>query len=616
MDDYPLIADHGLIGDLQTAALVTTDGSIDWFCAPRFDSPSIFGALLDHGRGGRFRVRPTLDVFTTKQLYFPDTAILVTRFLTEAGVGEVVDFMPATISGVATDRHRIVRMVRCVRGRITFELDLSPRFDYGREDHEIHLDDAGVVFRGRSTWMVVHLVREPEDERLAHAHVDEHGDVHAEVTLIAGQMRGLVLETGTAGPARELRVAEVQGLFDDTVAFWKGWLGQSTYSGRWREMLHRSAITLKLMTYAPSGGLVAAPTAALPEQIGGERNWDYRYTWIRDASFSVYALLGMGFKEEAAAFAGWLRDRVHEQTGGGAPLNIMYRVDGSSDLTEEILHHWEGYRGSSPVRIGNGAADQLQLDIYGEAVDSLYFGDQHGLQGGHAGWLKVSDMLDWLCENWDRPEEGIWETRGGRQAFTYGRLMSWVALDRGIRLATKHGRPAPVDRWRLERDAIYNQVMERGWNPARQAFVQHYNTDVLDSSLLRMSTVGFITPNDPMWTSTLEAMDGELVTDSLVYRYDPSASPDGLRGSEGTFSLCTFTYVDSLARAGQLDKARVVFEKMLTYANHVGLYSEEIALTGEQIGNFPQAFTHLALIDAAITLDRQLNLRSAAGSGS
>jgi GH15 family glucan-1,4-alpha-glucosidase len=276
------------------------------------------------------------------------------------------------------------------------------------------------------------------------------------------------------------------------------------------------------------------------------------------------------------------------------------------------LKHWEGYRGSSPVRIGNGAADQLQLDIYGEALDSIYFMDQRGLQAGHGGWLRICELLNWVTDNWDQPEEGIWETRGGRQDFTYGRLMNWVALDRGIRLATSHGRPAPLERWRSERDAIYNQIMERGWSPKRQAFVQHYKTDVLDSSLLRMSTVGFITPSDPMWASTLKAMDGELVTDSLVYRYNPEASPDGLRGSEGTFSLCTFAYVESLARAGQLNKARVTFEKMLTYANHLGLYSEEIALTGEQIGNFPQAFTHLALIDAAITLDRQLDLSTKA----
>jgi pentatricopeptide repeat protein len=611
--DYPLIADHGLIGDLQTAALVATDGSIDWFCAPRFDSPSVFAALLDHSDGGRFRVRPTVEVFTGKQLYLPDTAVLVTRFMTEAGVGEVVDFMPVT-GTVATDRHRIVRMVRCVRGTMTFALDLAPRFDYGRERHETQVTEDGIVFRGSGASMTAHLVREPGDERLAETSVDAAGDVHAELTLTAGQVRGMILETGVAGPPRQFRVAEVERLLRETTAFWEDWLGRSTYTGRWREQLNRSAITLKLMTYAPSGGLVAAPTAALPEQIGGERNWDYRYTWIRDASFSVYALLGMGFTDEAAALMVWMRDRLDEGAGEATPLRIMYRVDGSSDLVEEELAHWEGYRGSRPVRIGNGAADQLQLDIYGEAMDSIFFADQHGLHLGHRGWQKVTEMLDWLSDNWDRPDEGIWETRGGQQDFTYGRLMSWVAFDRGIRLADSLGRPAALERWRGERDAIYNQIMERGWSTRRQAFVQHYDTEVLDSALLRMSTVGFVTPSDPMWHSTLEAMEDELVTDSLVYRYDPSAAPDGLRGSEGTFSLCTFAYVDSLARAGQLDKARVVFEKMLTYANHLGLYSEEIALTGEQIGNFPQAFTHLSLIDAALTLDRQLDQRKRAGA--
>jgi GH15 family glucan-1,4-alpha-glucosidase len=615
MGDYPLIADHGLIGDLQTSALVSTDGSIDWFCAPRFDSPSIFGALLDHQRGGHFRVRPTVEVFTSKQLYFPDTAVLVTRFMTEAGVGEVVDFMPVTTGTVASTRHRLVRMLRCVRGQMTFAVDIAPRFDYGRESHDTHVADDGVVFQGKQTAMTVNLVKEPEDERLARARVDENGDVHAELTLHGGQMRGLVLETGTAGPVRQVRVAEAWRLFDETVRFWESWLAQSTYTGRWREELNRSAITLKLMTYAPSGGLVAAPTAGLPEQVGGERNWDYRYTWVRDASFSVYALLGMGFTGEAAALGRWMRDRIEERAGDGrTPLNIMYRIDGSSDLTEEVLEHWEGYRGSSPVRIGNGAAEQLQLDIYGEALDSFHFADQHGLQAGHRGWLSICTLLDWVADNWDQPEEGIWETRGGRHDFTYGRLMNWVALDRGIRLATSHGRPGSIDTWRRQRDAIYSQVMERGWSPRRQAFVQHYDTEVLDSSLLRMSKVGFIAPNDPMWASTLAAMDDELVTDSLVYRYDPAASPDGLRGSEGTFSLCTFAYVESLARAGQLEKARVTFEKMLTYANHVGLFSEEIALTGEQIGNFPQAFTHLALVDAAITLDRQLDLYPPTGT--
>jgi GH15 family glucan-1,4-alpha-glucosidase len=355
---------------------------------------------------------------------------------------------------------------------------------------------------------------------------------------------------------------------------------------------------------------VAAPTAALPEQVGGERNWDYRYTWARDASFSVQALLRLGLVEEAAQFASWLGDRVRDQAGSDSgPLNIMYRIDGSPDLKEDILDHWAGYRGSAPVRIGNGAAEQLQLDIYGEALDAIFAADRAGLQLAYQGWTAISQVLDWLADNWDQPEEGIWETRGGRQPFTYGRVMAWVAFDRGIRLATKHGRPADLERWTAERDRIYAQVMKRGFHPSREAFVQHYDTDVLDAALLRMSGVGFIASNDPMWTSTLAAMDTELVTDSLVYRYNPEASPDGLRGSEGTFSLCSFAYVEALALAGRLDDARRAFEKMLTYANHVGLYSEEIALTGEQIGNFPQAFTHLALIDAAIALDAALDRR-------
>ena len=616
MSTYPLIADHGLIGNLQTAALVATDGTIDWFCAPRFDAPSIFGSILDHQRGGRFRIGPIAESFTRHQLYYPDTAILVTRFLTESGVGEVVDFMPVTSSVTPTDRHKVVRMLRCVRGEMTFALDIAPRFDYGREPHETQITDDGAVFRSRHNAMCINLVREPDDDRLARADQDGDGDVHLELKLAAGEMRGLVLETGHTGPPRQIRVSEVREHFDETVRFWRSWLAKSSYAGRWRQTVQRSAITLKLMTYAPSGGLVAAPTAALPEQIGGERNWDYRYTWIRDASFSVYSLLGLGFTEEAAGLGQWLRGRVDEQIGGrGGPLNIMYRVDGSSDLSEETLPHWEGYRGSKPVRIGNGAADQLQLDIYGEAIDSIYRADEQGLQAGHRGWRRISDVLDWVTDNWDQPEEGIWETRGGRQNFTYGRLMSWVALDRGIRLADRHGRPAPLERWRHERDAIYDQVMRAGWSEARQAFVQHSATDVLDAALLRMTAVGFISARDPMWTSTLDAMERELVTDSLVYRYDPAASPDGLRGSEGTFSLCTFAYVDSLARAGQLEKARNTFEKMLTYANHLGLYSEEIALTGEQIGNFPQAFTHLSLVDAALSLDKALDTGGASWTG-
>ena len=602
------IADHGIIGDLQTAALVTTDGSIDWFCCPRFDSPSVFGALLDDEHGGHFRMRPTGVDYTTTQMYLPDTAVLVTRFFTESGLGQIVDFMPPA-GDTATDNHRLVRMLQCVRGRISFELDVAPRFDYGRQSHVTQVGEDGVVFSANGSTLTVHVVREPGDERKARV-TAEGDDVHARIDLVAGELRGVVLESAADGPPREIRVAEVRTMFDETVRFWRSWLAGSTYTGRWREAVQRSAITLKLMTYAPTGGLVAAPTAALPEQVGGERNWDYRYTWVRDASFSVHALLRLGMTEEAGRFASWLGDRVRERIGSDSgPLNIMYRIDGSSDLKEDILDHWAGYRGSTPVHIGNGAAEQLQLDIYGEAMDSLYAAERAGLPLPYRGWSAISGVLNWLAENWDQPEEGIWETRGGRQPFTYGRVMCWVAFDRGIRLAAQHGLPAPMERWVAERDAIYQQVMDRGFHESRQAFVQHYDTDVLDAALLRMPMVGFIDGRDPRWKSTLAAMDGELVTDGLVYRYNPEASPDGLRGSEGTFSLCSFAYVDALTRADRLDQARTAFEKVLTYANHAGLYSEEIALTGEQLGNFPQAFTHLALIDAAVTLNAALDGR-------
>jgi GH15 family glucan-1,4-alpha-glucosidase len=429
-------------------------------------------------------------------------------------------------------------------------------------------------------------------------------------TLREGETGGVVLES-MGGTPRRITPEEAQRMADDTARFWRGWLHRSSYTGRWREMVARSAITLKLMTYKPTGGLVAAPTTALPEQVGGERNWDYRYTWIRDGSFSIYALLGLGYVEEAAAFGGWLRDRVQEAAGqDSGPLKIMYRVDGSSDLVEETLDHFEGWRGSRPVRIGNGAADQLQLDIYGEAADAIYLADSRGVQAGHQGWTALAGVIDWLCEHWDQPDEGIWETRGGRKNFTYGRFQAWLALDRAIRLATQRGRPADIARWTATRDAVYRQIMERGWNAKIGAFTQHYDTEVLDSSLLLMPLQGFIAPRDPMWLSTLDAMDRELVSDSLVYRYNPSASPDGLAGDEGTFSLCTFWYVDALARAGRLEEARLVFEKMHTYANHLGLYSEEIGSTGEQLGNFPQAFSHLSLISAAINLDRQLDERA------
>jgi GH15 family glucan-1,4-alpha-glucosidase len=609
MDTYPLIADHGLIGDLQTSALVAGDGSIDWFCCPRFDSPSVFASLLDRSRGGYFRITPDVDDYVSKQLYLPGTAILITRFMTPDGVGEVLDFMPV-IRGAATDRHTLVRLVRVVRGQMRFRIECQPRFDYGRRSHKTEITEGGVAFHGEDGLeLTLNPVRRADIDPAQAVRAQHHEQgVRAVVDVTAGQVGGVVLHSAPERPPREVPPTEVIEMFEQTRDFWRSWIGRSRYAGRWRESVERSAMTLKLMTYKPTGALVAAPTAGLPEQPGGERNWDYRYTWVRDGSFSVYALLGLGYTEEAQGFLGWLGSRIDDAAAdGGSPLKIMYRVDGSSDLDEEVLEHFEGWRGSRPVRIGNGASDQRQLDIYGEALDSVRLGDEHGLPLTHRGWTRLSRVIDWLCDHWDEPDDGIWETRGGRQEFTYGRLMSWVAFDRAVRLATNRGRPGDVNRWRTMRDTIYRQIMDRAWNAERQAFVQHYEAHVLDAALLYMPLVGFIAPSDPMWTSTLRAMDDELVSDSLIYRYDPAASPDGLRGSEGTFSMCTFWYVDALARAGRLDDARLTFEKMLTYGNHVGLYSEEIGPTGEQLGNFPQAFSHLALISAAINLDYQLD---------
>jgi GH15 family glucan-1,4-alpha-glucosidase len=610
MSPYPPIAEHGVVGDLQTAALVSTDGDIDWWCTPRFDSPSLFASLLDHAKGGfcRLAVDPAAVADAkVKQLYLPDTAIVVTRFLSPGGVAEVADFMPPDTSSTPSERHQVIRVARVVRGSIPFVLEVRPRFDYGRAPHRLAmLDERSAVLQGPVEDLCVQatapVVLHPDGE-----------DVTARFTLNAGEMATVVLSTQPSGrptppPPRD---EDTWATFDACRDFWYSWLKVSRYHGRWQDVVHRSAITLKLLTYRPTGAPIAAATMGLPEQVGGERNWDYRYTWIRDASLSVHALLGLGFEEEALAFRRWVRARVEAAADSeGEPLQIMYRIDGDPHLSEEVLTHWEGYLRSYPVRAGNAAADQLQLDIYGEAAYAFAAGDD---MGALQGWTAFGRLIDWLADHWDRPDEGIWETRGGRQDFTYSRLMCWVAFDRAVRIAREFARPADLDRWRNARDEILRQVMRRGWNPERGAFTQNYATDVLDASLLLMPKVGFLSPTDPAWLSTLDAMDRELVSDSLVYRYDPKASPDGLRGSEGTFNLCSFLYVEALARSGRVHQARYAFDKMLTYANHVGLFAEEIGPSGEQLGNFPQAFTHLALIDAAMALDDTLDRQPAGG---
>ena len=599
MHDYLPIAEHGIIGDLHSVALVGTDGTIDWYCCPAFDSPSVFASILDREKGGFYRIAPLDEGWTPKQLYFPDTNVLITRFLAPHGVVELQGFMPIPRDGEERHRHRLVRRVVGVRGEMRFRLDLQPRFDYGREAHTVEHHDHGVVFRSPRLCLALQSTRPIAcDDR----------DAHSEFTLRAGETVTFVLERVDPDESpRAYSEAETREAYERTIEYWRRWLARCRYRGRWREMVQRSALTLKLLTYEPTGAIVAAPTSSLPEHVGGARNWDYRYTWIRDAAFSLYALLRLGFTDEAASFMDWLTHRVRERMGGvSGPLQIMYGIDGRAELPEETLDHLEGYRGSRPVRIGNGAADQLQLDIYGELIDSVYLYNKYGAPISAGTWADVRRLVEWVCEHWDQADEGIWETRGGRKDFTLSRLMCWVAVERAIRIARQRGLPADLFKWLDSRDKIYEQIMAHGWNESRQAFVQHYGSEVLDASVLLMPLVKFVAPNDPRWLSTLDAISEELVSDSLVHRYNPEAAPDGLVGRERTFSICSFWYVEALSRAERLDEARLAFEKVLTYGNHLGLYSEEIGLSGELLGNFPQAFTHLALISAAFNLDRQL----------
>ncbi|MGW4994364.1 glycoside hydrolase family 15 protein [Streptomyces mirabilis] len=598
---YLPIAEHGLIGDLRSAALVGTNGTIDWYCCPRFDAPSVFASILDAERGGSFELAP--DVPTrTKQFYFPDTNVLITRFFADDGVGEIQDFMPVVDDSREADRHRLIRRVVCVRGALPFRARVAPRFEYGTAPHTVHAEAGQAVFASASLRLAL----------TSTVPIEVDGpDVWALFKLHEGEAAVFTIDKigGDVAP-RFCAVAEAEREFNATVRYWRRWLSQSRYRGRWREMVHRSALTLKLLTYAPTGAIVAAPTTSLPEQIGGERNWDYRYVWIRDAAFCVYAMLRLGFTDEAEAFMGFVTEHVQRAPDGPSgptgPLQIMYGIDGCRDLPERELPHLEGYRGSAPVRVGNAAVDQLQLDIYGALVDSLYLYDKWGKPISSAHWDSISELVDWVCDHWDQPDEGVWETRGGRKPFLYSRLMCWVAIERAMRLARHRGLPADMVRWGAVRDTIYRRIMSHGWSAERHAFTQYEDSDILDASLLMMPLAKFISPTDPKWLATLDALGEDLVSDSLVYRYDPQASPDGLQGEEGTFSICSFWYVEALTRAGRLDEARLAFEKMLTYANHLGLYAEEIGHTGEQRGNFPQAFTHLALISAAFNLDRML----------
>lgn len=587
------IEDHGVIGDLHTAALVSTEGDIEWLCLPRFDSPSVFAALLDDERGGRFSVR-CAGATRTKQMYLPDSNILVTRFLGESSVGEVVDFMvPRERNGRGT--LQLVRIVRAVRGQVRVQIRCAPAFDYGRARTEVDIvEGAGAFFSSPAGQLVLRSTVPLRAEGSAAV---------ADPVLAEGEL--LALSLSRQGSSRPLDLVEAEDLLASTLAYWQHWIRKSRYRGRYREMVERSALALKLLVHQPTGALVAAATTSLPESVGGSRNWDYRFTWVRDAAFTVYALMRLGISEEAAAFMDWLEARC-TQTPPGAGLRILYTLDGGPVPAEESLEHLRGYRDSRPVRIGNGAADQLQLDIYGELMDSVYLYDRYAEPISYELWVALCRQLDWLEGHWEKADHGVWEVRGPMQRFTYSSVMTWVAFQRGARIAAERGLPAPLDRWRASADRAYLHVQEESWSPERKAYVQFPGSRTLDAGALVLPLVKFSGPRDPRFLATLDRIEQELVTDSLVHRYQNDGS-DGFTEAEGTFNLCSFWYVEALTRAGRLDQARHTFEKMLTYANHLGLYAEEIGPSGEALGNFPQAFTHLALISAAVNLDLALD---------
>jgi GH15 family glucan-1,4-alpha-glucosidase len=607
---YLPIEDYGIIGNMRTVALVGMNGSIDWHCSPNFDSPSVFGAILDDAKGGHFQIAPVAETIRHKQFYWPSTNILVTRFSHEDGIVEIEDFMPVGFDTDSIMCHQIHRRVRGVRGSVRVSVVCRPAFEYGRKQHELRLFDGGASFDTNGSHFSL-----ATDVLLQR---DDNGGVTSEFTLEEGQSKTFIFQNhGKSAPAATpASEREAKEPFERTVRFWQKWIARCTYRGRWRERVERSVLVLKLLTFEPTGAIVAAPTASLPEVIGGSRNWDYRFSWIRDAAFTVYAFVRLGFFQEAAGFISWLQHYAAKHPHTGVPLPTVFTIYGEHLPPEETLAHWEGYMGSAPVRIGNAASEQYQADIYGELMDSLYLSNKYVGPIAYDFWAHIRHRLDWICDNWQLPDEGIWEVRSGKQHFVYSKLMNWVALDRGIRLADKRSFPGDRHRWMRERDAIYEEVMTKGWNEKRQAFTQYYGSEDLDASLLIMPLVFFMAPTDPRMVSTLKAIleepkNGGLVSDGLVYRYPPEPRVDGLPGEEGTFNMCTFWLVEALTRAGQanpawLDEARILFERMLGYANHLGLYAEQTSAQGQALGNFPQAFTHLALISAAFNLDRTL----------
>ncbi|EPJ87922.1 MULTISPECIES: glycoside hydrolase family 15 protein [Pseudomonas] len=589
------IENHGIIGDMRSAALVADTGSIDFLCWPDFDSPSVFTALLDSNDAGIFQLAPDLPDARRQQIYLPDTNVLQTRWIATDAVVEVTDLMP--IGRHEDDLPRVVRRIEVRYGTATMRMRCRVRLDYSRAEMSVRMDGEDVCFEAQGQ----------PGMRLsstAPLHVDEQTAV-AEFAMQQGEIFEFVLG---GIDDEQVSAGQCPRYVDETLAFWRRWSKQSEYRGRWQEMVNRSALALKLLTSRKHGGIVAAATFGLPETLGGERNWDYRYTWIRDASFTVYAFMRLGYSDEANAFMGWVRGRMGDCCDDSSTLGILYALDGREELPEETLPHLSGYGGATPVRIGNEAYQQTQLDIYGELMDAVYLANKYGEAISYEGWQHATRLVDYVCDNWRSKDVGIWEMRGQDQHFLHSRLMCWVALDRALRLAFKRSLPAPFDRWDKERQAIHDDIWKNFWNADLGHFVQYKGSRNLDASMLLMPLVRFVGASDPRWIATLDAIEGTLVRDGLVYRYrNDDDHDDGLAGEEGAFTACSFWYVECLARAGRVEQAHLEFEQLLRYANPLGLYAEEFDVHGHHLGNTPQALSHLALISAASFLDRKLN---------
>ncbi len=605
---YERIENYGVVGNMRTVALVSLRGSIDWLCFPYFDSPSVFSALLDDEKGGRFSIHPVDPRVTCKQLYWPDTNVLITRFLSPDGVAELQDFMPCGDCDATVRQEQLVRRIHVVRGRLAFEIACDPVFDYAQSTPSVTCSAHGATFAGPGLVLALSsaIALEPAGR-----------GVSARFVLEEGEQATFVLKWGADSEcARALRVRKRSGSSKTPFGFPGGAGSRSppTAVAGARASIAPPWFSSSSPSNPPARSSLRPPAAC--RGVRGGRNWDYRYTWMRDAAFTLFALLRIGFTGEAARFMEWLQLRTL-RLRGSPPAADRLRDRRAKDLKESTLDHLDGYRGSRPVRIGNGAYDQLQLDIYGELMDSVYLFNKYGAPISADLWTQLRYLVNWVCDNWRREDEGIWETRGGRRHFVYSKLMCWVALDRGLRLADKRSFPADRDRWLGERDAIYEEIMTRGWSDRRRSFVQRYDSEAIDASNLIMPLVFFHSPVDPKMLDMLAAVsrsprEGGLVSGGLVYRYDNERPEDGLIGREGTFNMCTFWLVEALTRAGRFDRrkleeARLLFERMLGYANHLGLYAEQTSSAGEALGNYPQALTHLALISAAYSLDRALN---------